>query len=172
MFGYKNIGKKLKGIGRFVEITVDVISVIGALVLFYLATTAYDDFKIPFILGGIGCIVFGPILGFLSVAILYGFGELVDKVCDIERAVSGSGIAAQDVYVQSPGVQQSMDTKYDNTPQNHVNYRQWQDMNNQVVNPYSTAPVNNQVVNPYSAVPTNNRAANPYSTAPTNNRPQ
>jgi len=35
--------------------------------------------------GGVGLIVFfvGPIVAWISSALLYGFGELIDKTCDI-----------------------------------------------------------------------------------------
>ena len=171
MFGYNNIGKKLKGIGRFVEITIDLIALIASIYFFVRSAYAFGDFSVIFILIGIACLIFGPILAFLCVCLLYGFGELVDKVCDIERVVSGSGTAVQDVSAQPPVFQQIVDTTNGNTTRNYNGCPQRQDMNNQFSDPYPAAPVNNQAQTRYPAAPTNGHVVTPYQAAPSNNQP-
>ena len=72
---YDNIGKKIKTLTKIVTIVLSVASIIVA---------------IASIVGGVlwGLIFFFmPILFWISSFFMYAFGELVDKVCDIEARV-------------------------------------------------------------------------------------
>jgi hypothetical protein len=73
---YKNIGKKIKTLAKAMFIIEAIASVISGIALMPI-----DD---EFILYGLLIIFFGPVVAWVSSWILYGFGELVDKTCDIE----------------------------------------------------------------------------------------
>lgn len=74
---YDNIGKKIKGLAKAIFITEAIISIIlGA------ALIIMDD---DLMLYGIISIFVGPLVAWVSSWLLYGYGELIDKTCDIER---------------------------------------------------------------------------------------
>ena len=78
---YDNIGKKIKGLAKWIFIVEAVSAVISAIALM-----AEDD---DFIWIGLLLIVVGPLVAWVSSWMLYAFGELVDKTCDIERNTRG-----------------------------------------------------------------------------------
>ncbi len=80
-FLYGNIGKKLKGLAMGVFIVEAIGSFITAIALM-----AEDEDLIPI---GFLFLFFGPVIAWVSSWLLYGFGELVDKVCDINRNTGG-----------------------------------------------------------------------------------
>ena len=72
---YNDIGKKIKTLTKFVTwIGIAISIIIGACCL-----------AIGKILLGIDFLFVVPSLLYLSSFFMYGFGELIDKVCDIER---------------------------------------------------------------------------------------
>ena len=75
---YKNIGKKIKGLAQ-------AICILGILasILYAFAFKGYKDasFIMMFV---------GPLLSWISSWLLYGFGELIDKTCDIAKNISRS----------------------------------------------------------------------------------
>lgn len=78
---YSNIGKKLKTLAMVIGIIEAVAAVVTGMVLF-VEGLDYDEELIPVAL----LIMFiGPALAWISTWVLYGFGELVDKTCDIAR---------------------------------------------------------------------------------------
>ena len=74
---YDNIGKKLKGFAKTIFAICLIASVIGGI-----AIMAIDgDLAII----GIIVMAVGILVSWISTWFLYGFGEIVDKVCDIEK---------------------------------------------------------------------------------------
>lgn len=78
---YDNIGGKIKGLAKA---TVFVGAIAG--VITGIAIGGSDEDMVPF---GLLVMVVGPIVAWVSSWLLYGFGELVDKACDIERNTRG-----------------------------------------------------------------------------------
>lgn len=74
---YDNIGGKIKGLAKATFIVETIASVITG--IFFMAS---DEDMIPI---GLLIIVLGPIIAWVSSWLLYGFGELIDKTCDIAR---------------------------------------------------------------------------------------
>lgn len=78
---YDNIGGKIKGLAKATFIVEAIAAVITGIALM-----ASDEDMIPV---GLLVMVVGPIVTWVSSWLLYGFGELVDKACDIERNTRG-----------------------------------------------------------------------------------
>ena len=77
---YGNIGKKIKLLAKVSAVLVTLMFfIIGAVVI----GSSYGDGGL--ILLGVLFMILSPIVGWLSSLIIYAFGELVDKVCDIEK---------------------------------------------------------------------------------------
>ena len=76
-FSYENIGRKIKGVAIF---TVFINALLSIIALFYFLSE--DDYPtlVPLLIM-LGILIGGFILSWL----IYGFGEIVDKLCDIER---------------------------------------------------------------------------------------
>ena len=93
---YNNIGKKIKGLALASFIVVSIISVLAGLFMFI------EDED----MAGIAMLVIlvCPLIAWVSSWVLYGFGELVDKACDIERNTRG---ASSPVAPSSPVAQAS-----------------------------------------------------------------
>ena len=93
---YNNIGKKIKGLALASFIVVSIISVLAGLFMFI------EDED----MAGIAMLVIlvCPLITWVSSWVLYGFGELVDKACDIERNTRG---ASSPVAPSSPVAQAS-----------------------------------------------------------------
>lgn len=72
---YNDIGKQIKKLTKFMTVLFIVISVIVGFVFFALKQYLF----------GVEFILVMPILLCINSLIMYGFGELIDKVCDIER---------------------------------------------------------------------------------------
>jgi len=79
---FNEIGKKLKGLALAMFIIGAVASIIIGTVLLIIGI---DLEEILLWLTGIFTMIFGVIASWISSWFLYGFGELVDKTCDIER---------------------------------------------------------------------------------------
>ena len=84
---YENIGSKIKGLAKATFIVESIAAVITSITL--MATDS------DMILVGLLAMVGGPIVAWVSSWILYGFGELIDKVCDIERNTRGGDIKSK-----------------------------------------------------------------------------
>lgn len=79
---YDNIGKKIKGLA--------VVSfILMALVPIFVGMSFISEGDFLMVIGLIIAVV-GPILSWIFSLLLYGFGELVDKTCDIERNIRGT----------------------------------------------------------------------------------
>lgn len=78
---YKNIGMKIKTFA-FVSFIVEAIaSVIAGIVCFFIDEDIF--------LVGLCLVLLGPIVAFVGSWLLYGFGEIIDKLCDIEQNTRG-----------------------------------------------------------------------------------
>ena len=77
---YRNIGKKIKGMAVAIFILETV-----ALVIAGLCMILASNWEMPLIIAGALVIVIGPIVSWICTWLLYGFGELIDKTCDIAR---------------------------------------------------------------------------------------
>lgn len=77
---YENIGKKIKGLAY-------VICILGAIasILYALTFLRGDTFVLGFIM-----MFVGPLSSWISSWLIYGFGELIDKTCDIAKNISDS----------------------------------------------------------------------------------
>jgi len=76
---FNNIGKKIKSLATFVCILGVVLSItIG------LGQMIVDD---ETFVSGLFVLLVGPVISWLSTLILYGFGELIVKVTNIERVL-------------------------------------------------------------------------------------
>lgn len=78
---YDNIGGKIKGLAKVGFIVEAIAAVITGIALM-----ASDEDLIPI---GLLVMLLGPIVAWVSSWLLYGFGELVDKTCDIARNTHG-----------------------------------------------------------------------------------
>ena len=78
---YDNIGGKIKGLAKAIFIAQGISMAIVGIVLMCI-----DE---DLILYGILSLILGPVLAWIFSWLLYGFGELIDKVSDIERNTRG-----------------------------------------------------------------------------------
>lgn len=78
---YNNIGGKIKGLAKAISIVEAIAAVTTGIALM-----ASDD---DMILVGLVVMLLGPLVAWVSSWLIYGFGELVDKACDIERNTRG-----------------------------------------------------------------------------------
>ena len=78
---YDNIGEKIKGLAKGFFIAGAVLTFIAGV-----SVMAVDE---DLIVIGLPVMLLGPIISWISSWMLYGFGELVDKVCDIELNTCG-----------------------------------------------------------------------------------
>ena len=76
-FMYNEIGKKIKTLAKVLTIFGIVASIIYGIVLLALGQTV----------AGIIYLLFMPFLIWISSFVMYGFGELVEKVCNIEKNI-------------------------------------------------------------------------------------
>lgn len=74
---YENIASKIKGLATGTFLVETILSVIAAV-----AIMATDEDMILF---GLLVLIIGPLVAWLSTLVLYGFGELIEKVCEIAR---------------------------------------------------------------------------------------
>lgn len=88
---YKNIGKKIKKIAEVLTVIGIVACVITGSMLISLGNMT-----------GLVYIFVMPFLVWIGSFFTYAIGELVDKVCDIERALRGEECVAEDVPEDVP----------------------------------------------------------------------
>ena len=81
MFNYDNIGGKIKGLAKAC-FTVETIAAIITGIGFMVADS-------DLVLVGLLVMVFGPIVAWVSSWLLYGFGELIEKACEIADNTRG-----------------------------------------------------------------------------------
>ena len=76
---FNNIGRKIKGLAKFLFWIVAIISILGGLAVLIFMTTDSGDGMLIGVLAAIGIAVGGFILAWLQNFLLYGFGELIDS---------------------------------------------------------------------------------------------
>lgn len=86
---FENIGKKIKGLAKFVCWLGIIASVIGAIICFALADEFYSQEEL-FITYGFILLIVGPLSSWISSFFTYGFGELIDKTGNIEKYIRAS----------------------------------------------------------------------------------
>ncbi len=74
---YGNIGEKIKSLAKAAFLIGSIVPVILGI-----AIMTSDEEFVGF---GFVVLILGPFLAWVSTWLLYGFGELVERVCDIER---------------------------------------------------------------------------------------
>jgi hypothetical protein len=75
---YSDIGNKIKRWAKWIFLVEAVCAIIGGIALLI-----EEEF-----LGGLAAIILGPIVAYVSTWLLYGFGEIVDKVCRLDSNLS------------------------------------------------------------------------------------
>ncbi len=106
---YNNIGKKIKGLASALFITATIAAIISGIVLMFLGESM--------ILFGFLVMIIGPLAAWISSWMLYGFGEIIDKLCEIEqntRGVSGKEKKSRDTEAgstQSKKAEKKADTE-------------------------------------------------------------
>ena len=78
---YDNIGSKIKSLAKVIFCIGVILCLLGGIALI---GTLPDLWFI-----GLLVMIIGPITSWISTWLLYGFGELIDKACDIERNTRG-----------------------------------------------------------------------------------
>ena len=78
---YDNIGKKIKIMAKVIFVIGLIISLIAGFIIIGISQ--------QLVLISLLIFVVGPIFFWISTWLLYGFGELIDKTCDIERNTRG-----------------------------------------------------------------------------------
>ena len=90
---YDEIGKKIKLAAYVTFIVEAVIAVLEGIAVPIILVNTVDDSFFMFLLGlplGLLAIGIGILVAWVSSWLLYGFGELIDKVCDIKKMVEES----------------------------------------------------------------------------------
>lgn len=78
---YNRIGGKIKGLAKAIFIVEAIAAVITGI-----AFMVADEGPIGY---GLLIMLLGPVIAWISSWLLYGFGELIDKACDIELNTRG-----------------------------------------------------------------------------------
>lgn len=93
MFIFNNIGKKIKILAEMAFIIEALASIISGIVLICMGIM--NEIASLGILG-IVLFILGPVLSYIGVFVLYGFGELIDSVCSINQKLPDSQIQCND----------------------------------------------------------------------------
>ena len=106
---YDNIGQKIKGLAKAIFIILSIVSVCAGIALM-----GVDE---DLMWSGIVALLFGPILAWIASWTLYGFGEIIDKVSDIERNTRGknsepsSMVKGENETEKEPAFEKTLDVK-------------------------------------------------------------
>ncbi len=82
---YSNIGGKIKVLAKIICIIGIIVSVISGLGIIIVSSISYNPGLSVF--GGLLVIVLGVLFSWLSTFFIYGFGELIEKVTEIESEI-------------------------------------------------------------------------------------
>ncbi|MBR0135785.1 MAG: hypothetical protein IJM18_06265 [Clostridia bacterium] len=114
---YKNIGKKIKGLVK-VLLTISIIFIAIAAIAGIIAVFASGIDAGPAILAAIGILLVAGIwilITWISTWMLYGYGEIIDKVTDIEKKMP----------VQQPAQSYQQPVPPQNSYQQNTTYQQY-----------------------------------------------
>ncbi len=78
---FNNVGKKIKLLAKAICWIGIIVSIIAAIVMFIVSDGGW---YVGFVFAGVIILVVGPLLSWIGSFFMYGFGELIDKICDIE----------------------------------------------------------------------------------------
>lgn len=101
---YDNIGEKIKGLAKFVAILGSIAMILLGIFLF-----AEDEDLIPL---GLVVFFFGPVFSWILSWLTYGFGELIDKTCNIERCICKG--SSERIYDKNPPKNPKTDDESEN----------------------------------------------------------
>lgn len=86
---FDNIGKKIKSLASILCWVGIIASVITAIIMFIMVEEGPYSTEGLFMGLGFAFLIIGPLSAWASSFFMYGFGELIDKTCDIERNTRG-----------------------------------------------------------------------------------
>ena len=86
---FYNIGKKIKSLASILFWGGIIAHVIAAIIMIGIGVDDHEDELIVF---GVILLFVGPLMSWINSFFIYGFGELIDKTCDIERNTRGGEI--------------------------------------------------------------------------------
>lgn len=86
---FYNIGKKIKSLASILCWGGIIAHVIAAIIMIGIGVDDHEDELIVF---GVILLFVGPLMSWINSFFIYGFGELIDKTCDIERNTRGGEI--------------------------------------------------------------------------------
>lgn len=95
---FDNIGKKIKTLTKILVWIGIVASIIAGLALLIISGEARDYGQLIGL--GLVFLIGGPFLSWVSSFFMYGFGELIDKTCDIQATVCSSNVEKIDFIEQ------------------------------------------------------------------------
>lgn len=84
---FDNIGEKIKSLAVIVCRIGIIGYILAAIAMMIIGTNSYDGEAIT--VWGVIVLIAGPLLSIANSLIIYGFGELIEKVCIIERNICG-----------------------------------------------------------------------------------
>lgn len=84
---FDNIGEKIKSLAVIVCRIGIIVYILAAITMMIIGTNSYDGEAIT--AWGVIVLIAGPLLSIANSFIIYGFGELIEKVCIIERNICG-----------------------------------------------------------------------------------
>ena len=84
---YDNIGGKIKGLAKWTFIVEAIGLIIAAMFIM-----VDDEDMIPV---GLLAMIVGPLVAWISSWVLYGFGEIIDKLCEIANNTRGGATKSQ-----------------------------------------------------------------------------
>ena len=103
---FENIGKKIKALAKWSFVVVAVVSILVGII----GTVAALDGDESLVAIFLPITFAGPILALLSAWMLYGFGELIDKVSDIAKNTAGDTPTDDSIEIK-PATQKTVDRK-------------------------------------------------------------
>lgn len=95
---YTDIGNKIKRWAKWIFIVEAIAAIIGGIALLI-----EEEF-----FSGLAAILLGPIVAYVSTWLLYGFGEIVDKLCSLDAKVS---VIAQPAIQEQNRIKQEAEEK-------------------------------------------------------------
>lgn len=89
---FDNIGKKIKSLAKILCWVGIIAYVIAAIIMIAIGMDEYEEELTAF---GVILLFVGPLMSWISSFFMYGFGELIDKACDIERNTRSGEIKSE-----------------------------------------------------------------------------
>ena len=88
---FDNIGKKIKTLAKVLVWIGIIAALVLGIVFLVISGDVHGSAKSTFVFSGLIFLIAGPFLCWISCFFIYGFGELIDKTCDIQAAIGGNG---------------------------------------------------------------------------------